>query len=297
MNVREYYSTRKELVDRAVEEFLKREGLDDISPTPFGGKRLRAVLCLLVCEALGGKPEQALDAAIAVELVHAASLDVDDIVDLDVLRRGKPATWILKGIVKTAVGSHALVSASLNLVQKYGYDAVKLFSDAYMKMVKGEIKDLKEASLYETIIAAKTASLWSVAAALGALAAGKRDYVNLARNYGLATGMAFQIADDIVDTVKLVEKMELSKLLQPSVMAFIGYLGLETLLRNPLKLLMKGIEGIKAEVRDIAMRKLDQWIRCAQGYAAQFPDSPHKQLLIDFPALSVDMMFKEAGWK
>lgn len=292
MGVREYYESRKKLIDEAVEGFLRREGLDDVSPTPLGGKRLRGVLCLLVCEALGGKPEDAMDAAVAVELAHAASLDVDDIVDFDVLRRGKPSTWVLKGIVRTAVGSHALVSAALNLVQRYGYDAVRVFSEAYARMVKGEIRDLREASLYESIIAAKTASLWSAAAALGALAS-RKDYVGLARDYGLATGMAFQIADDIVDTVKLVERMELAKLLQPSVAAFVGYLGLETLLRNPLRLLTKGIEGVKVEVMGIAMRKLNGWVEKARGYASQFPDSQYKQLLLDFPKLSVEMMLKE----
>lgn len=109
--------------------------------------------------------------------------------------------------------------------------------------------------------------------------------------------MAFQIADDIVDTIKLVENGELMKLRQPTVLAFLGYLGLETMLRNPIALLKKGVEGIKNDVRDIAMNKLNQWIEAAQKHAHKFPDSEVKDILVDYPTLSVDLMFKEAGWK
>jgi len=289
----EYYESRKKMVDDAVRSFLEREGLLDLSPTPLGGKRLRGVLTILVCEALGGRPEAALDAAIAIELAHAASLDADDIVDLDVLRRGKPATWVLKGLIKTAVGTHGLVAAALNLVKKYGFDAVNVFTETYAKMVRGEIKDVLSGGVYEAIIGAKTASLWAAGAALGAIAAGRKDFIDHARRYGYAVGMAFQIADDIVDTVKIIEKMEFGKLLQPSVMAFITYLGLEALLQNPFKVLMRGIQGVKNEIQFIAVRKLDDWIGRAKKHAEAFPDSEYKKLLIEYPELAVDLMVKE----
>jgi len=105
LSIHEYYQSRKAMIDKAVREFLEKEGLLDVSPTPLEGKRLRGVLSVLVCEALGGKPEDALDIAVAIELAHAASLDADDIVDMDIVRRGKPATWVrirnmeLKGLV------------------------------------------------------------------------------------------------------------------------------------------------------------------------------------------------------
>ena len=225
------------------------------------------------------------------------SLDADDIVDLDVLRRGRPATWVLKGLIKTAVGTHALVASSFELVKSYGYDAVNIFMETYKKMVTGEMADLKNVSLYESIIASKTASLWAAAAALGAIAAGKKDFVDHARNYGLATGMAFQIADDIVDTIKLVERMELSKLGNPSVLAFLAYLGLETIIKNPFMLLAKGIEGLKNNVREVAMKKLDEWINTARKHASSFPDSSFKKIVVEYPSLAVDMMFAEGMGK
>ena len=290
----DYYKSRKDMIDKAVREFLEREGLLEVSETPLGGKRLRGVLTILVCEALGGKPEDALDAAVAIELAHAASLDADDIVDLDAIRRGKPATWVLKGVIKTAVGTHGLVAAALNLVKKYGFDAVNVFTETYAKMVKGEIKDLT-GGLYEAIIGAKTASLWAAGAALGAIAAGKKDYMDTARQYGYSVGMAFQVADDIVDTVKLIQKMELGKLLQPSVAAFVAYLGLETLIRNPLKLLMKGIDGVRNEIMSVADRKLHEWIENAKHYAMKFPRTNYMGLLLEYPDMAVTYMLRELG--
>ncbi len=292
-NLQSYYEYRKKLLDQKIMEFMEKNGLNKVSLTPLGGKRLRGVLTLLVCEALGGKVEDALDAAIAIELAHAASLDVDDIVDLDVFRRGNLATWASKGIIKATLGTHSLVASAFSLVQKYGYDAVRVFTDTYQRMLAGEVKDIAQGDLYEAIIAAKTAALWAAAASLGAIAAKKNEYMKLAGNYGLAVGMAFQIADDIVDTIKVVEKMELQKLLQPSVAAFLAYLGLNTLLRNPLKLLMHGVQGVKEDVRNIAMEKLDAWVKKAQGYGSQLPAKEEfRQLILDYPTLAVDLMFK-----
>jgi len=296
LSLQEYYKSRKAMLDKAVKEFLEKEGLLDVSPTPLEGKRLRGVLAILVCEALGGKPEDALDVAVAIELAHAASLDADDIVDMDTVRRGKPAVWVVKGIVKAAVGTHGLVAAALNIVKKYGFEAVEIFADTYLKMVKGEIRDLT-GGFYEAIVGAKTASLWAAAAALGALAARRKDYVNISREYGYATGMAFQIADDIVDTAKLIEQGRILDIIKnPSVTAFLAYLGLETLLRtSPFEVLSKGFKHIEDRMKNLAMEKLDQWVKRAQELATQFPDSKYKKLLEEYPTLAIEMMFMEAG--
>jgi len=299
MNLQEYYKSRKEMVDKAVKEFLEREELLDVSPTPLGGKRLRGVLAILVCEALGGKPEDALDGAIAVELAHAASLDADDIVDLDVIRRGKPSTWVLKGIVKTVVGTHALVSVALNIVRRYGVEAVEIFVDTYTRMVRGEIRDVIRGGFYEAIVGAKTASLWSAAGGLGALVAKRKEYLGLAKNYGYAVGMSFQIADDIVDVSKLIEQGKVLEVLRnPSAMAFIAYVGVESMLKlPPFEVIRRGLGYLEEQMKIMAMEKLNQWVKTAESYASQFPESPFKQLLVEYPTFAVDMMFEEAGWK
>ena len=298
MNILEYYESRKKLVDDAVLKTLKEEELEDFE-TPKSGKRLRGVLVLLICEALGGKTEDALPGAVAVELAHSASLDVDDIVDLDLIRRGKLAEWVRKGIAKTVLGSHALVATAMDIVRRhYGVDMLDMIVDAYKRMVKGEMLDIKFSTMYEAIISAKTATLYGASASLGAIASKKRELKDTAYHYGLYTGMAFQIADDIVDTIKIIEELDLKKLLEPSVSAFIAFLGLETVLRNPLNIL-RGVKGTEEYAKEIAMKKLDEYINKAQVYANQLPavNEEYRKLLNDYPTLAVTLMLKEGGLK
>jgi len=299
MDILEYYESRKKLVDEAVLKTLKEEGLEDFE-TPKGGKRLRGVLAILVCEALGGKVENVLPGAVAIELAHSASLDVDDIIDFDILRRGKPAEWVRKGITKTVLGSHALVATAMDIVKRhYGVDALEMVIDVYKKMVKGEIMDVVHGSLYESVIMSKTAVLYGASAMLGALALKKRELKDTAYYYGLYTGMAFQIADDIVDTIKIIEELDLKKLMEPSVSAFIAFLGIETVLKNPLNMLMRGVKGIEEQAKEVAMKKLDEYINKAQVYANQLPvvNEEYRKLLNDYPALAVSLMLKEGGLK
>ena len=295
MDLREYYESRKKLIDRRVEEVLREEGLAEFSETPLGGKRLRGVLLLLVAEALGGRVEEALDAAVAIELAHAASLDADDIVDQDETRRGKPATWITKGVIRAVLASHGLVAVSLNLIKKYGLQAVNIFAETYRDMVKGEYYDVSGGSIYEAIIGAKTASLWAAAAGLGAIAAGKPREVPVAKLYGYSVGMAFQIADDIVDTYKLVEERDFSRLRHPSVLAFLAYIGLQGLLANPMLIIRKGIQGVKEDFQERAMRKLDEWVNHAKQAADKLNAARYKDLLKTYPELAVELMLQELG--
>jgi len=297
LDIIEYYSLRKKTVDEAVLKTLKEENLEDLE-TPKGGKRIRGVLTILVCEALGGKVEDALPGAVAVELAHAASLDLDDIIDFDILRRGGLTEWARKGITKAVLGSHELVSTSLDIIIKhYGSTYVDLIIDTYRRMLRGELKELLGGSLYEAVIASKTASLYAVAASLGAVAARKEEARNTAYYYGLNTGMAFQIADDIVDVIKIINDLDLKRLKEPSVLLFIGYLGVETLLRNPLQFIVHGAKFVADMVKQIALNKLTDYVKRAEAYASQIPavSVEYTQLLQAYPNLSVDLMFKEGG--
>ena len=299
LTIEEYYESRKKIVDEAVREYLRKNNLEKIGETAMGGKRLRGVLVILVGEALGVSNSDMLrDMAIAVELAHAASLDADDIVDLDQLRRGKPAKWVVEGVLKTVLGTHALVSHALNIVNKYGKEYVDIFVDTYTKMVRGELLDVNGSGPYETIIALKTAALWAAAAAAATLASGKREYVEYMRNYGLYTGIAFQIADDAVDVYKIVEKFELSKLLQPSTLAFLTYLGLRTLIEtSPLEVFRRGFSTLKDKAMRIIAEKIDIYVQKARDEVNKIPDidSEYKTLLLEYPRFCVEMMFREGG--
>jgi hypothetical protein len=109
--------------------------------------------------------------------------------------------------------------------------------------------------------------------------------------------MAFQIADDIVDVIKIINDLDLKRLKEPSVLLFIGYLGIETLLRNPLQFIIHGTKFVTDVVKQVAFKKLESYVKRAESYASQLPaiSAEYTQLLQAYPSLSVDLMLKEGG--
>lgn len=180
-----------------------------------GGKRLRPLLCLLVCEAAGGDPEWALPAAAAVELVHNFSLIHDDIEDASPLRRHRPTVWKVWGVpqaINVGDGLFALAHLALRGLVERGVPpsralaALEVFDRACLALTEGQYLDLSfEARLdvtvgeYLRMIRGKTAALLAASAHLGALVASD-DPALLARyrDFGENLGLAFQIVDDIL---------------------------------------------------------------------------------------------------
>ncbi|MGC9209846.1 MAG: polyprenyl synthetase family protein [Acidilobus sp.] len=189
---------------------FKGLGLTDIvAYISKGGKRLRGFLSMATCEALGGDPDEALDIAAAAELVHSASLALDDIVDQDMVRRGGPSAWVLYGIGKTAIVSLLLVPVALKLVERHGQAALSYSISAWEEMVRGEIMDAYSAisgqpADYIEIVRLKTGSLFGLASALGAIAARRPEAAEDAYRFGELVGVSYQIADDLVDYLSYV---------------------------------------------------------------------------------------------
>jgi len=113
------------------------------------GKKLRGILTLLICEELGGNVERALDAAVAVELIHNASLIHDDIIDGDEIRRNKLSFRKRYGISAAIIIGHYLVSLGLMLFRKYGWRAIEVFNRAWINIVKGGIADITRSSSFD----------------------------------------------------------------------------------------------------------------------------------------------------
>ncbi len=203
----------RSLIELRLEELaagLKGLGLDEIvSYVSKGGKRLRGFLCIVTSEALGGKAEEAIDAAVATELVHSASLALDDIVDQDVVRRGTPSAWVLFGIGKTAMISLFLVPLALKLVEGYGRVALGYSIQAWEETVRGEIADAYPEAVgnidYLEVARLKTGSLFSLASALGAVAASRPGKAEEAYRYGGLVGLLYQVADDLIDYLLYLE--------------------------------------------------------------------------------------------
>ncbi|MFZ5918067.1 MAG: polyprenyl synthetase family protein [Chloroflexota bacterium] len=177
------------------------------------GKRLRPLLCLLVTEATGGQAEQAMPAAVALELLHNFSLVHDDIQDNSATRRGRPAVWSVWGVpqaINVGDGLFAVTHRILCGLAARGVPpdralaAIEAFDTACVALTEGQFLDMSfeerlDVSLdeYLTMIGGKTAALISVACRLGAIIAGAPAGVteNYAR-FGQYLGLAFQMLDD-----------------------------------------------------------------------------------------------------
>jgi len=178
------------------------------------GKQLRGLFCLLACQAAGGKWQDALPAAAAVELIHNFSLIHDDIEDNGQLRRGRPTVWKIWGVaqaINTGDAMFALANASLlNLSETVSPEAAleagKLFHLTCLRLTQGqhldiafEIQDQVGEDAYWQMIGGKTAALLSFSLEGGALCANAKPNIQACyRDFGTYLGMAFQVQDDIL---------------------------------------------------------------------------------------------------
>ena len=170
-----------------------------------GGKRLRP---LLVFVAAGPEPanrDAVLRAAVAVELVHSATLVHDDVLDAAPLRRGRPTVVATAGrAMATATGDLLFSRAFAELAGGGSAEAVRVLSDASSALAQGELlqrEDAWDATIsrerYEQRCDLKTARLFEAACRLGALG-GDAD-ADLLGRFGRSIGLAFQLLDDVLD--------------------------------------------------------------------------------------------------
>lgn len=182
-----------------------------------GGKRLRPLLVLLAAEAAGGEPQDAalVRAAVAVELVHSASLVHDDILDGAPLRRGQPTVVAAAGReVAIAAGDLLFSRAFAELAGSEDIEQLGALSDAATALAQGELLQREDAGradvgveryLYRCEL--KTARLFEAACRLGVLAAGgDGELVSSVGDYARRIGLAFQILDDVLDVTGPAER-------------------------------------------------------------------------------------------
>ena len=202
-----------ERVNRIIVERMESE--IDLIPTlaghlvSAGGKRIRPVLTL-AGSMLGGKSDdgKAARLAAAVEFIHTATLLHDDVIDESAMRRGKESANAIWGNEASVLVGDFLFARAFELMVEVGDMAIlgKLAS-ASARITVGEIHQMLIAGKPDTssddymrMITGKTAELFAAAAETGAMA-GKSDSVTIAamQRYGMALGIAFQIADDALD--------------------------------------------------------------------------------------------------
>jgi len=170
------------------------------------GKMFRPTILLLSSEVEGKGEEKAVTLAASLELIHLATLVHDDAVDHSALRRGMPTVNALfSHQVSVIMGDFLYSSALTHLVALGDLDALQALTRASTEMTLGEMRQLAVTDPlaftereYYALIRSKTASLMRAACELGALS-GARKYADPLGDFGENLGMAFQIADDLLD--------------------------------------------------------------------------------------------------
>ena len=178
-----------------------------------GGKRLRPFMVIKSCQILGGKTSNAMPAASAVEMVHNFTLVHDDIMDNDEMRHGVPTVHKKFGMSVAILAGDVLFSKAYQIISnsKLSPSATNQITSrlakACVEVCEGQLFDIKMAeekriptqSEYIKMISKKTAALFDVSCAMGAICATNKpqDISNLS-SFGKNLGIAFQITDDLI---------------------------------------------------------------------------------------------------
>jgi len=214
-----YWRATRERLDEALERRLPQffaalpaADVTAVRDVLRGGKRLRGCLVHLLNDAMGGAAAAAIPRALAVELVQAASLIHDDLVDGDTLRRDRPATWTVHGARRAVLLGDLMFATALERMVDLGREDGAVLAQAIATMAAGAyLEPLPDVALargaagdaacaYPRIIHLKTGVLFGAAARLGALAANVgAPLAAQAFEYGARIGEAYQIADDLQD--------------------------------------------------------------------------------------------------
>jgi len=221
----------REIVDERLQEIFAEAGSSYATLVESmrysllaGGKRIRAVMCMKFCEAVGGRPEDALDAACAVEMLHTYTLIHDDLpsMDGDDMRRGMPSNHIEYGEFTAILAGDALQATAFEtlagsvLPAESVVEMVKVFAQAAGPhgICGGQFLDLSGEGWHLTIdellelYSMKTAALISAAARMGVIAGGgTQKQIDAAHSYAQAIGLAFQVRDDVLDCIATAEEL------------------------------------------------------------------------------------------
>lgn len=192
-------SARSDFVYQVTEHILTRRG-----------KRLRPAFVFLSSGQMAADPARSMLAALAVELIHTATLLHDDVIDVSSTRRGQPTVnskW--NNLVSVLMGDYLFSKAFRLLVQADSVDLMEAFSRATERVSIGQLVEIQHIHNFDigeqeyfSLIADKTASLFAVSCEAGAILAGRpaaeREKI---RAFGEKVGVAFQITDDLLDIV------------------------------------------------------------------------------------------------
>ncbi len=232
MNLEPYLKSRQKRIDRALERYLPKEKTRP--PTIHkamryslfaGGKRLRPILCLAAAETCGGKIDNALPLACALECIHTYSLVHDDLpsMDNDDFRRGRPTCHKVFGDGIAVLAGDALLTIAFEIVSRVKFSprynlSILLREIAVAagsrKLIAGQVADLEAEGRNIDMMGLryihenKTAAILTTSVRVGAMSAGANPKdLDAITKFGRALGLAFQIIDDILDVTQTSEKL------------------------------------------------------------------------------------------
>src|SRR6184192_4005701 len=232
MQLRSYLAARQKKIDQALDRYLPKE---NVRPATIhkamryslfaGGKRLRPILCLAAAEACGGKIDNALPLACAMECIHTYSLVHDDLpsMDNDDFRRGRTTCHKVFGDGIAVLAGDALLTVAFEIAARAKptrrYSMSEMFREISIaagsrRLIAGQVADLeaegKKVSRAQLryIHEHKTAAMITTSVRLGAMSANADPKkLRAITKFGYALGLAFQVIDDILDVTQTTEKL------------------------------------------------------------------------------------------
>lgn len=301
MDVQVLLQRERRAVEAALESMMPEEGSWPARLTAAmrhavlgGGKRLRPILARLGCAAVGGDPDRMTGAACGIELVHTYSLVHDDLpaMDDDLLRRGRPTVHAAFDEATAILAGDALLTEGLRLVSTLPQgealasvraEAVAILASAagFLGMVGGQMEDLEAggqvpgravedaATRLERIHRHKTGRLISASLELGALWGGAdgASRRQLAA-WGERLGLAFQVADDILDATATAAELGKSpgKDVEAGKLTYVTLYGLEAASAKLTGLERELVEeAVSIEGEDGTLAALARWVTCRRS--------------------------------
>ena len=268
----------------------------------IGGKRIRGVLVILFSRALKGDETLAKRFSAIIEFIHAATLLHDDLIDDHEIRRGLPAFWKEYGAKLAILVGDFLFTIAGQFLKYISNEALRLLTTAIYKVTLGVIleaqpeyftKDISK--VYVLMNRLKTGELFGTAACLGVLASSRREYLRNAYKYGILTGEAYQIADDIFDLRLLREgaKGIDQKPLKLALLYFSeGDFSPEEILniRDPEKLVKIADDiGLEEKMLKLINERISAGIKAIKP----LPNSYEKRILEKAPRAMIEIMLRK----
>ena len=235
MNMNDYI----ELINDKLDEFISIEYPENIFKSMkytvmLPGKRLRPVMCLETCRMFGGDIEDAIPTACAIEMLHAQTLIHDDLpcMDNDDYRRGKPSNHKVFGEAIAVLAGDALLTYAPQTITKFSENLspstiIRILNEYFnfagaRGVIAGQVVDIESENAFvsdgdtvekysktlEYLHIHKTSDLFQLAVRTGAIIAGAEDeQLSVITEFAKKFGLAFQIADDILDEISTFEQM------------------------------------------------------------------------------------------